>query len=215
MAGLHPHFITGDFKAHPIFLGDDEYARALDCLIKACCDMIVTNAETGQILTGKRKVEPQPDWWFVGGRMKPGERVEEAGVRILRREIAVNITDLTRFKTVGHYSFVWAKRAQEPKDHGTADISVVSTLALTPEEIASMKIDMAEYDEVKFVDPSEILTSGTYHPALAHAVGDMLSNERFRALEAKAVDSSVSDAEVRSLLVEYLKQSNYSNSRQT
>jgi len=27
----------------------------------------------GQVFTGKRVVHPQPDWWYVGGRMMPGE----------------------------------------------------------------------------------------------------------------------------------------------
>lgn len=62
------HFITGVFKPHHIFLGDEEYSRALDCLVKACTDILLVDESNGKILLGKRKVEPQPDWWFVGGK---------------------------------------------------------------------------------------------------------------------------------------------------
>jgi hypothetical protein len=57
---------------------DEEYGRALDCLVKACCDVIVSVADGARaagtdmeekIFLGRRQVEPQPDWWFIGGRM--------------------------------------------------------------------------------------------------------------------------------------------------
>eukprot|EP01116_Phalansterium_solitarium_P023897 TRINITY_DN8588_c0_g1_i1.p1 TRINITY_DN8588_c0_g1~~TRINITY_DN8588_c0_g1_i1.p1 ORF type:complete len:219 (+),score=17.48 TRINITY_DN8588_c0_g1_i1:47-703(+) len=209
----HPHFVTGEFKSHPVFLPDDEYAKALDCLVKATCDIILTSEQTGQVLVGKRKVEPCADWWFVGGRMKPGERVEQACARLVSRELSIPISDWTRFKTVGHYSFVWDKRVQVPVDHGTADIATHLTIALTAPEIAQISLDLQEYEEFKWVEPSEILTAGTYHPAMVQSIGDMLSKRRFAELEAKALDSSVSDADVRKLLVDFIKRSNYSSHR--
>jgi hypothetical protein len=57
---------------------DEEYGRALDCIVKACCDVIVTVVDEQhvvgspmqeKIFLGRRQVEPQPDWWFIGGRM--------------------------------------------------------------------------------------------------------------------------------------------------
>ena len=33
---------------------------------------VLFSRSKGQILTGKRSVHPQPDWWYVGGRMMPG-----------------------------------------------------------------------------------------------------------------------------------------------
>ena len=48
----------------------------MDCIVKACCDVIVTVADEPavaslqeMIFLGRRQVEPQPDWWFIGGRM--------------------------------------------------------------------------------------------------------------------------------------------------
>ena len=69
MAGFKksmPHFVTGDFKPQNLFLGDEEYGRALDCLVKGCADFFILDqdeSEDCRVLLGKRIVEPQPDWW--------------------------------------------------------------------------------------------------------------------------------------------------------
>ena len=74
------HFVTGDFTPQKVFLPDREYGLALDALVKGCADVLLTRGEGAslRILLGKRKVEPQPDWWFLGGRMKAGDTIEEA-----------------------------------------------------------------------------------------------------------------------------------------
>ena len=71
--------LAGTFQSHAFRIPDGEYGRALDCLVKACCDVIVTVADDDEraqsepmqehIFLGRRQVEPQPDWWFIGGRM--------------------------------------------------------------------------------------------------------------------------------------------------
>ena len=50
-----PQFVTEIFTSHAQFLPDEEYGRALDTLVKAVSDTLVTNAD-GKILLGKRKV---------------------------------------------------------------------------------------------------------------------------------------------------------------
>jgi hypothetical protein len=62
----HPHFVTGNFKPQGVYLGDDEYGRALDCLVKACTDLLLLDSDEPhcKLLLGKRIVEPQPDWWY-------------------------------------------------------------------------------------------------------------------------------------------------------
>ena len=70
--------LAGTFRSHAFRIPDEEYGRALDCIVKACCDVIVTVADDPRatvsslqemIFLGRRQVEPQPDWWFIGGRM--------------------------------------------------------------------------------------------------------------------------------------------------
>ena len=62
----HPHFVTGNFTPQNVFLGDREYGLALDCLVKACTDLLLLNSDQPdcKVLLGKRIVEPQPDWWY-------------------------------------------------------------------------------------------------------------------------------------------------------
>ena len=91
-----------------------------------------------------RNVEPQPDWWFVGGRARPGDTTHGAAARNLKRELGLTI-DPARFEVLAHYSFVWRFRQQAPQANGTADISTVHTLRLTAEEAETVKLDEREY----------------------------------------------------------------------
>lgn len=61
----HPHFVTGQFKPQNVFLESREYGLALDCLVKACTDLLIVDSDgpSCRVLLGKRIVEPQPDWW--------------------------------------------------------------------------------------------------------------------------------------------------------
>ena len=136
--GAQPHACcnAGTFCSHALRLPDVEYGRALDCLVKACCDVIVTVAEEDahaqvepmqeQIFLGRRQVEPQPDWWFIGGRMwaapvtrarhffthghrLPGESATQACLRHLKRELG--IADVAcDIKHVSTQLFVWDSR---------------------------------------------------------------------------------------------------------
>ena len=53
------HFVTGSYAPVVSFLDDEAYARCLDTLVKACCDMLITHK--GKVFLGKRQVFPQKD----------------------------------------------------------------------------------------------------------------------------------------------------------
>merc|ERR1712113_995901 len=108
----------------------------------------------GSIYLGKRKVEPQPDWWYIGGRAKPGETTQQAASRNVRRELGLDLPP-ARFNVIANYSFVWQMRAQAPADHGTADISTVHHLMLGQDETASVKLDEKEYDDARWFQADE------------------------------------------------------------
>ena len=129
------HFVTGDFTPQKVFLPDKEYGLALDALVKGCADVLLTRGEGAalRILLGKRKVEPQPDWWFVGGRTRPGDTPAEGAARNVKRELGLAI-ETRRLVHVNTYSFVWNYRQQAPTTNGTADASTVFELPLTQAE---------------------------------------------------------------------------------
>jgi hypothetical protein len=116
--------------------------------------------------------------------MKPGETVFDSCHRLLQREVKVDVSvaDLKkRLQTVGHYSFVWGKREQLPQTNGTADISVVVSLALTSSEVAAIVPD--EFEHREWMSPAEILT-GDFHPALKRSMQDYVQLQRFKELDA-------------------------------
>ena len=197
-----PQFITGEFTPHHCFLPDDEYGRCLDTVVKACSDVLVTDASGSKVFLGQRKVEPQPDWWYIGGRSKPGETPEAAAARNVRRELKLDLP-LERFEVVANYSFVWQFRQQPPAGNGTADISTVHRLALGDAELAGAVFDEKEYAATKWW-PVEDVLSGDFHPALKQAIRDVRAADAFKRLRELVVAGGA-DADVATaarLLVE-------------
>ena len=139
-----PHHNTGGFTSHRKFLPDKEYGDALDTLVKACSDMLLLHPAGDRILLGKRKVHPQPDWWFTGGRIFPGETPVQSCCRLLKRELSLDIAP-DRFQTVCAQSLAWGMREQLPKEHGTTDSQVVLSLRLTEAEVEKVVLDPNEY----------------------------------------------------------------------
>ncbi len=182
------HFETGTFDRTGVQrrLPDEEYGRALDCLVKACTDILVVRAEDGAILLGKRCVQPQPDWWFVpGGRMQPGESATESCARIFRREAGVTVDPArTPFRLVGQYTFVWQYRAQSPQSNGTCDVSLVHAIVLPRTVCDTLSLTSDEYTAFAWRQPDSIVTDSTLHPALRRAVTDYARRKAYDELQA-------------------------------
>eukprot|EP00281_Chroomonas_sp_CCMP1168_P035394 CAMPEP_0206242722 /NCGR_PEP_ID=MMETSP0047_2-20121206/17212_1 /ASSEMBLY_ACC=CAM_ASM_000192 /TAXON_ID=195065 /ORGANISM="Chroomonas mesostigmatica_cf, Strain CCMP1168" /LENGTH=225 /DNA_ID=CAMNT_0053667767 /DNA_START=101 /DNA_END=774 /DNA_ORIENTATION=+ len=175
------HFVTGPFTSHKSFLPDEQYAVALDNFVKGCSDMLLTDSQ-GKIFLGYRTVFPQPDWWYVGGRMMPGESPSASCSRLLKRELSLNL-EPARFVPFTYNSLVFGMREQEPKDHGTCDINVVLTAELSDAEVAAIKFDPKEYGDMKWVTPEEIL-AGKYHPAVQYSCRCLLAHQKLKEMQA-------------------------------
>jgi 8-oxo-dGTP pyrophosphatase MutT (NUDIX family) len=148
-----PHHNTGAFSSHRVRLPDEEYGKALDCIVKGCSDMLLLSPDGSQLLLGKRRVQPQPDWWFAGGRIFPGETPPESCQRLLRREFGLEV-ELSRFYVVCCQSLAWGMREQPPAGNGTADIQVVLKLLLTEAEVDKVVLDPQEYAASQVVEPT-------------------------------------------------------------
>ena len=165
------HYVTstdGSFVSHRKFLSDEAYAVALDSIVKGCSDVLIMDSTRTKVLLGKRLVHPQPDWWFMGGRMMPGETPAQSVMRILKRELGLEIS-LDRLAFVSSASLVWDRREQAPKENGTCDIQVVMSLVLSDQEAQRIVLDPKEYQNSKWelidsVTASE--SASVYHPAL-------------------------------------------------
>lgn len=65
------HFETGSYTRNGTILEDPEYARALDCFVKGCADVLLQDESTGEVLTAHRIVHPQPDWQVTHRSRQP------------------------------------------------------------------------------------------------------------------------------------------------
>ena len=195
-----PHHNTGGFVSHRKFLADKEYGEALDTLVKACSDMLLISPDGERIFLGKRKVQPQPDWWFVGGRMFPGETPKESCTRLLKRELGLEIS-VSRLRPVCCQSLAWGMREQLPKTNGTTDSQFVLSLQLEETELEKVVLDEKEYEASQWVEPQSIVM-GNFHPALKFAVRSLLAARKFSELKAAVVAAPDNYVEVSKLAIE-------------
>jgi len=69
----------------------EKYAEIIEVLPILCVDVIIQNAR-GEFLLVKRANEPQKGrWWPVGGRVLKGETLEQAAIRKIREETALQV----------------------------------------------------------------------------------------------------------------------------
>lgn len=198
-----PFHETGSFKSRRTFLPDDQYGVALDNLVKGCTDILLLNPEGTHIFAGKRCVQPQPDWWFMGGRMFPGETPVQSAQRLLKRELGLEI-ESERFRVVCAQAFAFGMREQEPKEHGTTDTQFCYKVQLrNAGEVKKVVLDENEYSDSEWKLPSHIL-EGNYHPALKYAVGCMLAGDALDKLQ-ECEEKGGSDAEIANLSRQFLK----------
>lgn len=195
-----PHF-NSEFTSHRTRLPDKEYGEALDCIVKGCSDMLLLSPDANSVLLGKRIVHPQPDWWFVGGRIFPGETPTQSCCRLLKRELSLDV-EPARLRSVCCASLAWGRREQPPQEHGTTDIQIALTLQLTSDEVDRVRLDPAEYSDSKFV-PLRDIEGGDYHPALKFAVGSLIAYQKHQLLR-DAVEAGHDDASVAAIAREFI-----------
>jgi hypothetical protein len=53
-----------------------------------------------------------------------------------------------------------------PAEHGSADISLTFTAALSADECEAIRVDRAEYEEACWIDPSKVIPDTSYHTAV-------------------------------------------------
>jgi len=127
--------------------------------------------------------------------MKPGESPEQSIARILIRETGTVITDLTRFHSISNFSLIWPTRAQEPKNAGTADLTVILTIQFTEQEVAAIKLDNNEYSEARWISKSDILSSN-FHTAYKQGVKDLMCWELWSQIKHDASSQNIEDAKI-------------------
>jgi ADP-ribose pyrophosphatase YjhB (NUDIX family) len=179
------HYVTGDVaRRPPTYLPDEAYGAALDALVKGCVDVLLVHQEQGanddpsaaapwHVLLGRRRVEPQPGWWLLGGRMVPFEAPAETAARHTARDTGLALPP-SAFTFLRAASYAWARRKQAPAEHGTADVALTYYAALT----AVQRADVAnkaedEYAEMAWRPLPGLSEDESLHPALRDALREL------------------------------------------
>lgn len=157
------HFVEEGFRSHAKFMSEQAYGESLDSLVIACVDIAVIN-DLGEMLLGLRSREPLPDWYIIGGRMKPGESFKEAASRNIQRELGIEV-DATRFQYLCTCSYVWARRTQHPQNNGSHTVSIIMLLRIARDEI-SLLTPNDEYENIQWMKLEKIAAYHSFHPAL-------------------------------------------------
>ena len=84
------------------WIPDDEFATCLGYLPQVCVDLVV--AMDGGVLLTQRTNEPaMGEWFWPGGRVYKGERLDAAARRIAREELGLEAPSVTRLGVSEHF----------------------------------------------------------------------------------------------------------------
>lgn len=152
-----PHFVEPD-RLNPVAphdrMPEEVYRAALDHLVIACVDVVLTHQ--GQVFLLKRDRYPHPSWWVLGGRMVAGESPQAAALRKLKQDVHLEGVEATRLHKVGVYSTCFAKRHQAPQENGSHTLNITYQLELTAEELEKLVWNPAEYRNGQWVDRNQV-----------------------------------------------------------
>jgi ADP-ribose pyrophosphatase YjhB (NUDIX family) len=153
-----PHFVEEGAKNVPSSarLSAELYAQALDSLVIACVDILVTHRD--HIFLVKRKTYPHPSWWFIGGRMRAGESPVSTAQRKVVEDIGLDRIAAERFRYVGTFSTQFARRQQPPQENGLHTLNLTYHLTVSPEEIRQIQLCDQEYAESQWIANEAIAT---------------------------------------------------------
>jgi ADP-ribose pyrophosphatase YjhB (NUDIX family) len=130
------------------------YSQALDHLVIACIDILLTHQS--QIFLTKRSSLPRPSWWIIGGRMAAGESPLAAAHRKLLEEVGLDIAP-DRLFYIGVYSTCFSTRQQPPQQNGLHSLNLTYQVELTADEKAALSLSAAEYLEGEWMSDDRII----------------------------------------------------------
>jgi ADP-ribose pyrophosphatase YjhB (NUDIX family) len=131
------------------------YSQALDHLVIACTDILLTHQT--QIFLAKRNAPPRPSWWIIGGRMAAGESPLAAATRKLLEEVALDIAP-DRLSYIGVYSTCFSTRQQPPTQNGLHSLNLTYQLELTSHEKSALKLSPTEYAQGEWMKRERLST---------------------------------------------------------
>ena len=115
----------------------------------------------GRIFLGYRRNQPAKGKWFVpGGRIRKGERLDQALHRIVREELGVgSISSAVEF--VGVFEHFYEDNFASEADYGTHYVVLAHRFIL---ETPLANLPPAQHSEYRWWDLAELIESPEVHP---------------------------------------------------
>lgn len=180
-----PHFQDAD-RLNPVSSGDrlpiETYSQALDHLVIACVDVLLTHQT--KILLAKRKNPPRPSWWILGGRMVAGEAPLVAASRKIWEEADLDVSG-DRLQFIGVYSTCFADRQQPPQQNGLHSLNITYQVELTPIEKSNLKLSNTEYEQGEWLAIEQIHSLLSQKNVMDDALLQVIQDQRALAESIK------------------------------
>ena len=171
-----PHFEEPE-RINPVCpseqLATEVYSTALDHLVIACVDAVLTHRQ--QVLLAKRNRYPHPSWWIIGGRMRAGESPQAAISRQVASETKLAFHP-DRFTFVGVYSTCFAFRHQPPQHHGSHTLNLTYQIELIASEKAQLQLHQDEHETWEWVNVDRLSSLLNSSHAMDQALLQILQN---------------------------------------
>jgi ADP-ribose pyrophosphatase YjhB (NUDIX family) len=111
------------------FIPEELYKRILEFIPVPCVDIVIVHRD--KFLLGRRKNKPaQGKWWFVGGRIRKGERLIRAVLRHVKTETGIAGGRVR--KILGAQETIFRNSAHGPSSH---TVNIVYLVKVPRDEI--------------------------------------------------------------------------------
>lgn len=162
-------------KGVPEFnLSVEDYSMVLDSVVTANADIVLFQPG-GEVALGMRVDRPlQGELWLFGGRMKPGESLDDTALRHLKREVGIK-GDKSRMSLSNVYNIMWGGRAEPPQEFGFQTMMSILTYECSPEEATIVTTADRTHSNLKWYSHQELLElqeKGELHPFLITVLTD-------------------------------------------
>lgn len=147
---IHPTlYVETGSSFNPQRMDDDVYKQVVSNTVIVCVDTVLISTEQRLFYLAKRKAKPMQNWWFIGGRVLPGETGPEAACRCIERETHLVVYQ-KKLVPVAMNRYFFNSRQQEPQSLGCDSLCYVFSLEATSWMIseASKNLDCDEYGPV-------------------------------------------------------------------
>lgn len=155
-------------------LSVEEYSQVLDSVVIANAD-IICYRPNGDVLLGVRADRPlKNELWIFGGRMKPGESLNDTAARNIKRELGIT-ADPSRLGVSQMYNIMWEGRHEKPQEYGFQTMMTIMTYKCNDQEARAVTAADQTHNGMKWYTKQEILElekSDQLHPFLPEVLRD-------------------------------------------